>query len=81
MAAATRDVVQAAIQRLSSPFLPPMLGGGTVMVEKTDLAVLLAELGRLRTALRVNGLRQGASPTEIDAVVYGEETPHAQIPS
>jgi len=31
----------------------------------------MLEVGRLRTALRVNGLRYGATDAEIDEVIYG----------
>lgn len=32
----------------------------------------VAEIGRLRVALRVNGLRYGATDAEIDEVIYGK---------
>ena len=32
----------------------------------------VAEIGRLRSIIRVNGLRAGASHTEIDEVIYGK---------
>jgi hypothetical protein len=43
-----------------------------------DAALILeaaAEIGRLRTVIRVNGMRAGATHAEIDAVIYPPEEP------
>ena len=44
-----------------------------VELQRETMGKLIAaekEIGRLRTALRVNGLRWGFSDAEIDAIIY-----------
>jgi hypothetical protein len=43
------------------------IGGAT-----DSLREHMAEIGRLRVALRVNGLRAGATDAEIDGVIHGK---------
>lgn len=73
----TAREVEAALERLNRDNRWLTISGVTAMVRVDDLDLALQEIGRLRAALRLNGLRHSVTHAEIDAVLFREDPPHA----